>query len=126
MRCPTCGVENAQGVRFCAGCGVPLEPGAQGNQSIAYCTTCGAQNPADAWVCGECGFALGHTDDISPGPPTSPAQRGTGSGAFVSKDLGELLEETIRIYNQEFQAFFLIALIAQIPSLIGGLVVGQT
>ena len=50
MKCPKCGFENRQGVKFCEKCGAKME---------IICSACGAKIPPDRQFCGECGQALG-------------------------------------------------------------------
>src|SRR5215510_22282 len=51
MRCATCGLANPEGVKFCIGCGVPLQH---------RCPSCGVENLPQARFCGECGTSLAH------------------------------------------------------------------
>lgn len=48
--CPSCGAENAQGVRFCNQCGSPMNA-----PRVKHCTGCGTELPPDAKFCGNCG-----------------------------------------------------------------------
>ncbi len=97
---------------------------------MVYCTNCGNENPGHATTCANCGAMI----QASPGPETPPpppmrgiAYPGAGEapGGFAPRDLGELVSETFRVYKTGFSTFFLIALIAQIPTLIFTLVVGD-
>jgi class 3 adenylate cyclase/tetratricopeptide (TPR) repeat protein len=54
MRCPSCGFENPEGLKFCNECGAPLR---------MPCAQCGFANQPQAKFCGECGASL------SPHPP---------------------------------------------------------
>ena len=54
MRCPSCGFENPDGLKFCNECGAPLR---------MPCAQCGFANQPQAKFCGECGVSL------SPQPP---------------------------------------------------------
>ncbi len=49
MRCPSCGLDNPQGMNFCGRCGTKL-----GNP----CPHCGFDNPAGFQFCGKCGTSL--------------------------------------------------------------------
>jgi class 3 adenylate cyclase len=49
MRCPSCGFENPDGMKFCGQCGATLGP---------YCPRCGFENPSGFAFCGQCGAAL--------------------------------------------------------------------
>jgi class 3 adenylate cyclase/predicted ATPase len=59
MKCPGCGHENREGVKFCNECAVPLP---------THCPSCGAPNPAGAKFCNECAAPL-----TGKARPTSPA-----------------------------------------------------
>jgi class 3 adenylate cyclase/tetratricopeptide (TPR) repeat protein len=48
--CPGCAQDNPAGVRFCGGCGAPLE---------ARCAACQAANPPANRFCHQCGASLG-------------------------------------------------------------------
>jgi class 3 adenylate cyclase len=49
MRCPSCGFENPEGLKFCNECGTPLR---------MPCAQCGFANQPQAKFCGECGASL--------------------------------------------------------------------
>src|SRR5436309_14800800 len=61
MRCSSCGGENREGRKFCAGCGAAL--------SLA-CAACGASNQPGERFCGECGKPLAHAEKEP--PPREP------------------------------------------------------
>lgn len=46
LDCPSCGVDNREGARFCIGCGAPL---------VSRCGSCGSELPAEARFCDGCG-----------------------------------------------------------------------
>src|SRR5215510_10737787 len=49
MRCPSCGFDNPEGLKFCNQCGTAL---------TRRCTRCGFANAPQAKFCGECGSPL--------------------------------------------------------------------
>src|SRR5262245_44501370 len=49
MHCAACGLANPEGVKFCIGCGIPLQH---------RCPSCGVENLPQARFCGECGTPL--------------------------------------------------------------------
>jgi hypothetical protein len=49
MRCPRCGFDNPEGLKFCGECGTPL---------AAPCPRCGFANPPQFKFCGDCGASL--------------------------------------------------------------------
>jgi hypothetical protein len=49
MRCPSCGFENPEGMKFCGECGAPL---------TGRCPQCGFENPPRFKFCGGCGAPL--------------------------------------------------------------------
>src|SRR5919109_1571360 len=63
MRCPSCGFENPEGLKFCNECGAPLR---------MPCAQCGFVNQPQAKFCGECGAALLPQAGASTAPPVAP------------------------------------------------------
>lgn len=51
IRCPKCGTENPENMKFCGGCGAELSPGTK-------CPKCGTVNPPGMKFCGGCGASL--------------------------------------------------------------------
>jgi class 3 adenylate cyclase/tetratricopeptide (TPR) repeat protein len=49
MRCPSCGFDNPEGLKFCGECGTPV---------TAQCPRCGFANPPQFKFCGGCGTSL--------------------------------------------------------------------
>ncbi len=49
MRCPGCGFENPEGMKFCIKCAALLSP---------RCAVCGFENPLEAVFCGQCATPL--------------------------------------------------------------------
>jgi hypothetical protein len=49
MRCPSCGFDNPEGLKFCGECGTPV---------TASCPRCGFANPPQFEFCGDCGASL--------------------------------------------------------------------
>jgi len=49
MRCPRCGFENPEGMKFCGECAAQLK---------SRCRSCGFENPPRFKFCGECGASL--------------------------------------------------------------------
>jgi hypothetical protein len=47
-KCPSCGCENAQGIKFCNECGAPMS-------AKSKCPLCGADVKPGIKFCGECG-----------------------------------------------------------------------
>ena len=62
MRCPSCGFENANGIKFCGECGRPLK--------LNCCPSCGFENAPGIKFCGECGKPL--SEASKPGPSPDP------------------------------------------------------
>jgi class 3 adenylate cyclase len=62
--CPSCGIENREGRKFCAECGTALAPA---------CPACGAANELGERFCGECGAALAAQPRDEPAPAPQPA-----------------------------------------------------
>jgi predicted amidophosphoribosyltransferase len=61
MRCSSCGSENREGRKFCAGCGATL---------TLACAACGANNQPGERFCGECGKPL--LEAAKPAPLPDP------------------------------------------------------
>ena len=57
MKCPNCGVENLEGIRFCNYCGkeFPRAAPAVEPPKMAKCPNCGFNNPDGAIFCNQCG-----------------------------------------------------------------------
>src|SRR5215510_8703730 len=72
MRCPQCGHDNPDGVKFCGACGTRFEH---------RCPGCGTGNPPANQFCHECGQALV--------PPPAPAARFTSPQNYTPKHLAE-------------------------------------
>jgi class 3 adenylate cyclase/tetratricopeptide (TPR) repeat protein len=72
MRCPQCGHDNPDGVKFCGACGTRFEH---------RCPSCGTGNPPANKFCHECGQALV--------PPPAPAARFTSPQSYTPKHLAE-------------------------------------
>src|SRR5262245_15698122 len=66
MYCPSCGVENPEGVKFCHDCGRALRN---------RCARCGSENPLPAKFCGECGTAL-KEQPSAPAPSDQSVEQG--------------------------------------------------
>jgi hypothetical protein len=49
MRCPSCGFDNPEGLKFCGECGTPV---------TVPCPRCGFANPPQFKFCGDCGASL--------------------------------------------------------------------
>jgi hypothetical protein len=49
MRCPDCGFDNPEGMKFCGECATPLQN---------RCPKCGFENPPRFKFCGECATPL--------------------------------------------------------------------
>ena len=59
MRCPSCGFDNPEGLKFCGECGTPV---------TAPCPRCGFANPPGFKYCGDCGASL-----VPASRPSGPA-----------------------------------------------------
>ena len=59
MRCPSCGFENPEGMKFCGECATPLK---------TRCPTCGFENPPRFKFCGECATPLQALSAATPSP----------------------------------------------------------
>ena len=75
MECPSCGVANIEGLKFCTTCGTRL-----GLRPLV-CGNCGAEAAPGARFCGECGNQMGGSADTGgpqaagqPGAPGLPGQ----------------------------------------------------
>jgi hypothetical protein len=63
MRCPSCGFENPERLKFCNACGTPL---------LMLCAQCRFANQPEAKFCGECGAALLPPARASTPTPVAP------------------------------------------------------
>src|SRR5712692_4531809 len=73
MRCPSCGVENPEGMKFCEECGTKL---------VRVCPSCGQQVRPTAKFCGECGTTLGAEGKL---PPAKSRERKAATSAGKAK-----------------------------------------
>jgi class 3 adenylate cyclase/predicted ATPase len=69
MRCPNCGFDNPEEMKFCGECGTPL-------QLQRRCARCGSENPPRFKFCGACGTPLIGQPRASP-PTPAHEQRDT-------------------------------------------------
>src|SRR5262245_7278186 len=72
MRCPQCGHDNPDGVKFCGECGTRFD---------SRCPSCGTDNPSANKFCHQCGQALA--------PPPAPAARFASPQGYTPKHLAE-------------------------------------
>jgi class 3 adenylate cyclase/tetratricopeptide (TPR) repeat protein len=72
MRCPKCGHDNPEQVRFCGECGTRVE---------GLCPNCGTSNPPTNKFCHQCGQALA--------PPPTPAARFASPQSYTPPHLAE-------------------------------------
>src|SRR5262249_8771580 len=72
MRCPQCGHDNPDGVKFCGACGTRIE---------GLCPGCGTSNPPTNKFCHECGQARP--------PPPIPAARFPSPQSYPPPHLAE-------------------------------------
>src|SRR5919198_5256552 len=64
MRCPSCSFDNPEGMKFCGGCGAPIQH---------RCPQCGYENPPQFKFCGACGTPLsGDTRALQPATADAP------------------------------------------------------
>ena len=95
------------------------------------CSRCGHQNPDDARFCGECGEPQRREEGREPAP-YRPFEAGGETGGesppegaarpasdIPERDLGQLIGETLSVYGKAFIPLFIIALIPQIPTVLG-------
>jgi class 3 adenylate cyclase len=72
VRCPQCGHDNPDGVKFCGECGARVE---------GFCPNCGTSNPPTNKFCHQCGQALA--------PLPTPAARFTSPQSYTPAHLAE-------------------------------------
>ncbi len=64
MVCPACAAELAEGAKFCAECGSPVE--------APRCASCGTPHAPNQKFCAECGASLGSAEPPAPVPAEAP------------------------------------------------------
>jgi class 3 adenylate cyclase len=83
MRCPSCGHENPEGVKFCGECGTSL-------QADTICSRCGFANPAGVRFCHECGQSLRQASEVRTPTPAPALPTSFATGRYqVQRFLGE-------------------------------------
>ena len=72
MKCPKCGFENREGVKFCEECGTEMK---------IQCPDCGAKISPERKFCGECGTKLA----VGEKPPVDYSQPQSYTPSFLSE-----------------------------------------
>ncbi len=76
-----------------------------------YCSNCGASNPEGKEACASCGASLAAAYPAAfPGQPTPQATH-----VIRAMSVGDIFDETIRLYRQNFRTFVGIVAILQVP-----------
>ncbi len=95
------------------------------------CSRCGHKNPDDARFCGECGEPQQREEGREPAPyrpfeaggepggESPPEGTARPASDIPERDLGQLIGETLSVYGKAFIPLFIIALIPQIPTVLG-------
>ncbi len=89
------------------------------------CPQCKNENAADARFCRNCGATLQEiADDESTDPPETPylTPAGHEPPPLPHGGFGDLVDSTFSVYGGHLLPFILIALLPQIPLLIGGII----
>ena len=74
MKCPNCGEENPDEMKFCVNCGTKLP------EKKNFCPNCNKEWPLTMKFCGECGFKFGTEGAGNTGGGTAGAQGGISMG----------------------------------------------
>ena len=61
MKCPSCGVENPEGQRFCGECGASMSEPPLRRAGVLICPNCGFANPEGRRYCTDCGSMIPRT-----------------------------------------------------------------
>ena len=69
MRCPSCGFENPEGMKFCGQCASSLSP---------HCPHCGFENPPGFVFCGQCATPLTEQTPTPKTPDSRPQTLDSG------------------------------------------------
>src|SRR5262249_50138036 len=77
MRCPSCGFENPEGMKFCGECATPLK---------RRCPQCGMENPPGFKFCGECATPLTARPALA---KSSPIAESSTPAHYTPKHLAE-------------------------------------
>ena len=89
-----------------------------------FCSRCGHENADDTRFCGECGAPQQEEGQEPYRPLEDAAESEDADGAPGPSDippraLGELISESLTTYGKAFLPLFVIALIPQIPTILG-------
>jgi class 3 adenylate cyclase len=99
MRCPSCGFDNPEGLKFCGECCTPL---------TAPCPRCGFANPPQFKFCGECGTSIGPASRTA-SPPTLAAQPQSPSQYTPAHLAEKILTSKIALEGERKQVTVLFA-----------------
>ena len=96
------------------------------------CPNCNVYNPSSANFCSQCGVAMQVEEEtqssqdqgLGPGnrpyDPSLPQVEAEPASRLIPRDIGGLVSETFAVYSRGFGVLWRIALVANIPFLIGG------
>ena len=101
MRCPQCGHDNPEQVKFCGECGTRIE---------GLCTNCGTSNTPTNKFCHQCGQALA--------PPPTPAAHFTSPQSYTPPHLAEkILTSRTALAGERKQVTVLFADVSRFTSI---------
>ena len=130
MRCSRCGSTNPEDARFCGNCGLPAcqsgerpevhPPERQEPEKLSpvICPNCGATGIPRGNACAHCGNRLGASPVTLVLQPTELAST-LAPPALARRQLGDFVSETIRLYRKHPRVFLAIAVVPQLPGLVG-------
>ena len=87
-KCPNCGLEVEEGMKFCYECGTPIP-------QVRKCPQCGTELPPKAKFCFSCGAAQNAKPDVRPDGGTGGAKPAKPTAVKTRRKFKIVLSDTL-------------------------------